>query len=547
MRGRTSALLLVACLLAAACGEDDGGATTDEHVSDTDDVVAPPEASETTKDSPGAADSDPEELASVDGGTVEGAPEPLDVEVAPFLPTVCPFEIEVDLHVECGVVEVPESRVDLSTSTIELAVAILRTPAPDPSPDPVVFLAGGPGGVALAEHFVWLSGADDWDAHPVFATRDMILVDQRGTGYSRPSLWCDDENEGPAECHDRLVDAGIVLEAYSTLENAADIATVRLSLGIDEWNLYGSSYGTRLALTVLRDHPEGVRSLLLEGVYPPDVVPAYHDYLPNTLRALDELAAACEADDRCASTYGDVGDLLVRALAAADADPGAPIDPTDLMDLTFGNLYSMEGVLDVPYALALAADGDLDGAIDVFEAGAPLGRTTVGPYGRNSHGRWAVDPTEDSAGLFNTVECREEHAFTDLDHVGRQAEMYIAAGVDERLITALVDAVEYPVLAVCSVWESGTASVAERAPAVSDAPVLLLSGRFDPITPPAWGDIAAASLPNSTHVVAPTLSHSLLLEDPCVDEIAFAFLDDPSARVDTRCIATMPMPPFTTD
>ncbi|MEX2626383.1 MAG: alpha/beta fold hydrolase [Ilumatobacteraceae bacterium] len=547
MRGRTPgswpAILVLVGLLAGACGDGDepgSSAATSADPADASATELP------VDDDPGTAlgDASSAERAGDDvaADPATGVPDPLAIDAAPFLPTACPFDVEVDLEVECGVVEAPESRTGLSDDTVELAVAIMRTPAADPEPDPVVYLAGGPGGVALAEHMMWLSGADDVETHPILAERDMILVDQRGTGYSRPSLWCDEEIEDVEDCHERLVDEGVTLEAYSTIENAADIATVRLALGLDEWNLYGSSYGTRLALTVLRDHPDGVRSVVLEGVYPPDVVPAYHDYLPNTLRALDEIAAACADDPECAGSYGDIGDLVVRALEAADSAPDAPVDSIDLMDLTFGSLYGMEGVQDVPYALALAAAGDLDGAIDVFERGAPLDRSAGGTRTRPD-----VDPTEDAAGVFNSVECREEHAFTDLDHIDKQAELYREAGVDDRLLTALVDTVEYPVLAVCPVWDSGVAGLVERAPAVSHTPVLLLSGRFDPITPPAWGEHAAASLANSTHVVAPTLSHSLVLEDPCIDEITHTFLSEPDTPVDPGCVATMPMPPFTID
>ena len=219
----------------------------------------------------------------------DGTPAPEQAsQTGAFAPGPCPFEPEVAVEVECGWLAVPESRVGLSDDSIEVAVAILRTPTSDPAPDPVVFLHGGLGGVALAERWAWLSDLDRWQDHPILATRDLVLVDQRDTGYSRPSLTCSDV-EDPSDSHDRFAVDGITLAAYTTPENAADLAALREGLGYDEWNLLGSSYGTRLGAAIVRDHPDGVRSLILDGVYPLDVVPAYHEYPANTVAAFTEL------------------------------------------------------------------------------------------------------------------------------------------------------------------------------------------------------------------------------------------------------------------
>lgn len=539
---RRPAALIASCVVAlAACGSD-GSARIDELIGGAA-ATAPPATSSddaghgrvsrdtATTDDPGTGTDDPGSGTGTDTGT--------GTDVPAFMPTVCPFEIEVSLTVTCGVVDVPARRDRSTDRTVELAVAVLRTPAADPAPDPVVYLAGGPGGVSLAEHFIWLSGADDWQDHPILSRRDMVLVDQRGTGYSRPSLWCDEERESPEDCHSRLVEAGLDLSAFSTRESALDLVDVRRALGLDQWNLYGSSYGTRVALTKLRDHPEGIRSVVLEGVYPTDVVPAYHEYVDHALRALDEVAAACAAETVCARRYGDVTELLVRALRTVDSTPRATIDVVEMMDLVFGSLYTIDGVLDLPLALELAAAGAIDDAIDVLIEGAGFAKPS-------SHDSLAAgDPTEDSAGLFHSIECREEIAFTDLGAIERRADELFEAGVDGLLLDALVAGIAYPIEEICPWWDSGIAPADERLPTVSEIPVLLLSGRFDPITPPAWGDRAAATLPAATHVVAPNLSHSLVLEDPCIDRIVGWFLDDPTAAADTSCVEEMRMPMFT--
>jgi len=178
--------------------------------------------------------------------------------------------------IECGYLLVPENRAKPgNTPTIELAFAIVYAPTEDVQPDPIIYLAGGPGGNAVAD-------VESWLEIPYLGDRDLILLDQRGTGYSLPSLNCPEveageeeveagEDNGTEACRDRLIDEGVDLQAYNSAENAADVADLRVALEYDEWNLYGISYGTRLALTVMRDHPEGVRSVIIDSVYPPEV------------------------------------------------------------------------------------------------------------------------------------------------------------------------------------------------------------------------------------------------------------------------------------
>jgi pimeloyl-ACP methyl ester carboxylesterase len=522
MHRRVLGALIAAGLLVAACAEE-----------------APPPSAD-----PGVADEtvdDGEEPAAADGAEVELEEDDQVGEVesevgdGTFVPGDCPFEIEIDLEVDCGVVVVPESREGLSDATIELAIAILRTPAEDPAPDPVVYLTGGPGGAAVAEYAAWHPEPGWWEISPFLSTRDLILVDQRGTGYSQPSLDCL-EDEAETDCYQRLVDEGITLAAYSTPENAADIAALRIALGYEEWNIHGSSYGTRLGLVTLDDHPEGIRSLVLAGVYPPNKVPAYHDYMGNTFRVLDELRAACAAQEACDAAYGDIGQLLVDALRTTQ-EGLSPYGARDLWDPVFQALYDMSGVAAVPRALWLAADGAIDEALELL--GDPQGGFAID----RSRGR-AVDPGGDSDGLFNSVECREDQAFTDVEVLEAQAEEYLQAGVDELLVTLLLGDATANTENLCPLWDSGLASEDERAATVSDVPTLLLSGGFDPITPPSWGDLAAETLSSSTHVVVPSLSHGLVDVAQCVDDIVVAFLADPWSELSTDCVDEMPMPEF---
>lgn len=524
---RSVVLLLVLSLVAAACDDFDDDFDDDEFGEEAFD--------EDAFDADFDAESDADADARLAGGSDGQVAELGDFG---FSWVECPMDVEVEIDVDCGVLTVPESRTGLSEATIDLAVAVLRTPAADPQDDPVVFLQGGPGGVSLAEHWSWQ--AEDWPDHPLLAQRDLILVDQRGTGYSVPTLACDDEREEPEDCHDRLVGEGIPIAAYSTPENAADLATLRLGLELDEWNLFGASYGTRLGLVLLRDHPEGVRSVVLDGVYPPNAVPAYESYVVNALGAIDAIAAACAAQPACAEAYGDVEVLLAEALATVADDPGSPIDHIDLFDLMFEAMYDMDRVVDIPYALLAAIEGDVDVAIDVLEGeGGGIRPLTWSVAARS------LDPGADSSGAFHAIECREEHPFTDLDRVEAAVDELAAAGVDALLLEALFSGVVQGPEFICPAWDTGVADAREQQPAISDVPTLLLSGVFDPITPASLAQLAARDLTNATVAVAANLSHSTVLEDDCIDGVVAAFLDDPGIAPDVSCVAGLTAPGMT--
>ena len=183
---------------------------------------------------------------------------------------------------------------------VEIAFAILYSDT-ESAVDPVIYLEGGPGGSAL-------TSVDDWSESSVRENNDLILLDQRGTGYSLPSLNCveveEDESDDPlvAEqaCFDRFVDEGINLNAYNSVQSASDIADL-MALLQDEFeysafNLLGISYGTRLALTLMRDHPGSIRSVILDSVYPPNRDVYEHQGPINTRPVLSWRAPDLECD-----------------------------------------------------------------------------------------------------------------------------------------------------------------------------------------------------------------------------------------------------------
>ncbi len=180
--------------------------------------------------------------------------------VPPFETAECPFPVPIGYRIDCGFVSVPEDRSQPGSPLIKIGVALVHSRAAQPAPDPIFFLNGGPGGALIAALPNMLSGFD-----PLLSVRDVVFFDQRGAGWSQPSLVCPEvealkiaELKGqrlPLEeslapylaCRDRLQGAGVNVAAYNTTENAADVDDLRRALGYEQVNLFGVSYGTMLA------------------------------------------------------------------------------------------------------------------------------------------------------------------------------------------------------------------------------------------------------------------------------------------------------------
>jgi pimeloyl-ACP methyl ester carboxylesterase len=447
-----------------------------------------------------------------------------------------PDDVVEGVNVDCGYLIVPEDRSSVSSPDIELAFAILYTPTDDVKPDPIIYLAGGPGSNAVGE-------LDTWLGLPYLQDRDLILFDQRGTGYSLPSLNCPEVEEGAEnatqECHDRLISEGINLQAYNSAENAADVADLRIALGYDEWNLYGISYGTRLALTIMRDDPEGVRSVVIDSVYPPEIN-SWEEYGQNTAAVFDRLFQACAADSDCNDAYPDLESIFYRSVEALNAEPveytgidpdtGEDVDSSlsgdDLIDRVFQVLYSSENIPFLPWVIYQVADGNY-AALDDLESGALLE-----PGYRQSD----EEDVSDSEGMNLSVECQEEVGFLDeataLANVPAQpAPLY------QNSIAAIQATFDD-----CQIWDVALADPIETHPVVSDIPTLVATGEFDPITPAKWAESAASYLPNSYFVLFPAGGHSVIDMNTCSQEIMQTFLDDPTQEPDESCVAELGEP-----
>ena len=298
------------------------------------------------------------------------------VKAGTFDEGACPFDTPSGVNITCGMLTVPENRQTDSGTTIQLAVAILGARAGNPLPDPIFYLEGGPGGSALA-------GIDSWYNSPYLEQRDIVLFDQRGTGFSQPSLNCPEMDTDGSEaavtaCRDRLLSEGVDLTAYNSYENAADVEALRLALGYDQINLYGISYGTRLALTVMRDQPQGIRAVVIDSVYPPNVDTDY-SIASDTYQLISNMFADCAAQASCTAAFPDLETRFYAQLnAIADAPPqvtnadGETVDlyPEDVINTLIDQLKSTGLISAIPASLDAFASGDYATYVDLSTNGA---------------------------------------------------------------------------------------------------------------------------------------------------------------------------------
>ena len=217
-----------------------------------------------------------------------------------FLSAPCAFVVPSGAWVQCGWLTVPENRLRSGGRNIRLHVAIYKSRT-RPLPDPILWLVGGPGGRAN----LFASKLYDQVVKPYIAKRDFIVVDLRGSGYSQPALDCPNPSGPPVEwvpaCRERLTSMAD-LDCYNSAAVAADLDDLRRALEIREWNLLGESYGTRYALSAVRDYPQGIRSVVLDSVVPPEI-DEFADGPGKFEGALNALFADCAADPKCAVPF----------------------------------------------------------------------------------------------------------------------------------------------------------------------------------------------------------------------------------------------------
>ena len=546
--GVVSALIAVA-LLAVACRGGEPGVGAPETSPDSEDslsrqaaaVELSPDGDGSSEDSSGPAGKSPGEPSASGEPDGELAEEALPPGAGPDGSTssegdACPEEL-LDLDFQCLLVAVPVDRNDPESGVIDISV-VIRPGRAGSSRLPMAVLQGGPGGASSG-----LAAYLPSRPHP------QVFIDQRGTGFGGVDFSCPEvlevlpellaatreearaiEAEAYGRCADRL-SGHPALAHTTTAAHAADVVDVMAALGYERWLVYGVSYGTTIALEVLRDPPDGLLGAVLDGVFPPDL-DLDRDIAFAAERAMGELDEACVADPACAAILAEapggegatVSGLLyvliaegniepfTVSLAASDTSVGEAVDVwmdgDSVASLLFEILYVEDWIGLVPSLVARLVGGD-EAALQLL---AVLGvELSVYSLGSNA------------SGTYFAVTCADRLPFTSGPPAPNKGGPFAAAVIGEG------------VAAGCEQWPVAPSPPSVAEPVTSDLPVLLLSGRFDPITPPDFAKAAAERLAAATLVVRDGSSHGTWGFDGCINRIVDDFATDPSRPVDTSC------------
>jgi len=440
---------------------------------------------------------------------------------------------EIAPTADCGYVTVPENRAMGSDKTVKLAVVRVRSNAANPG-TPMMLAVGGPGGNGLA-YPTNIQLISSW--LPILADRDIIFFSQRGTYQAQPELDCPDYNRVAYEaalnnwsdearqaqlvatmqaCVDDAVSQGIDLSAYNSVENAADIDSIRQTLGYDQIILYGQSYGTLLSQFVMRNHPEILESVMIDGILAaPYVTEAEYT---SQRAAFGRIFAACAADAACAAEYPDAEAVLAEVYATLEANPqpvdvalpnGQPatvtVDGSLAMNALFAYTNRPGGYATVPFAAYQMRDGNWSVLSQILPT--------------------YLFPGYDAL-MFFAIVCSDDPnmSLAGVDPTG-VAEMYLDVEYDDvnRFVTLC------PELNVTQLPDSSDELV------TSDLPALLLQGGLDPATAVASGDLVGTGLSNSYNIIFPPGAH-IQGGSPCATAIMAAFMADPMREPDTSCI-----------
>ena len=433
----------------------------------------------------------------------------------------------------CGSFKVYEDRASKQGRQIDLNIVVLPALRADAKPDPLFFLAGGPGQGAAR-----LAKAVREIFRRVQNDRDIVLVDQRGTGKSNP-LNCHNEDDSLQALTQTLEQAldevrtcqakyDADLRLYTTTIAMDDLDDVRAFLGYETINVYGGSYGTRAALVYMRQHPDRIRSVILDGVAPTFMrLPLF--FPRDTQRAFDLLARDCEQNEGCRKAYPHVAERTRALMARLEKDPPRvqvthprtgeraeiAIEPRLLANVIVSTLYSPMASALVPAVIAAAERNDFQSMLALAGLGG------------------GGDEPNMSVGMQLSVICAEDAPRNTADELKAQA--------DSTMFGKYVMTIQEQ---ACKFWPRGAVDAAFYEALKSDIPTLVLSGEIDPVTPPTWGEQVASTLSRSRHIVMPGTGHTAG-GTGCGQRIMREFVEEGSvADLDTSCVSKVKRPAF---
>jgi pimeloyl-ACP methyl ester carboxylesterase len=438
---------------------------------------------------------------------------------------------------ECAYLGVPENPAEHSGKQIQIHLALIASSAKKPEADPVIFLAGGPG-QAASESFANVERGFS----EILKHRHVILYDQRGTGLSN-ALRCDDMDDAdspllPTDA-ERVQSIQKATKAclqslkadvrfYNTSSAITDLEAIRKALGAKQINLFGISYGTRMAQQYAMNYPSSTRSLIIDGVAPNEMILGA-DMARDLDDALAAQFAACRADKACFARFGDPAQTLAalrtqlgaeqRTLAIADPLTGKPIEvalaPSAIVLVARFSAYMSEMASMLPLWLDEAKNGR--------------------PQALLAQGKMSADGLNKmfSQGMYLSVICSEDAEFLKAN----------ASDANRLVGTAMAD-----MMAVqCPLWPKGPRNKNFFTPLKTGLPVLLISGEWDPVTPARYGEQILKNLSNAVHIVAPRQGHGNLLRG-CIPKLAGNFLTTLQPKMlDVSCVKKITGAPFFLD
>lgn len=426
-------------------------------------------------------------------------------------------------YVQCAHLRVPEDDSQPEGAQIELLIVRLPSTAAQVSEDPVLAIAGGPG-QAASRSFLRLDQAFQQLAQ----SRTIYLVDQRGTGQSNPqncglpdrqAPLLDPEPEQVAElARDCLQQFKGDPRQYTTEVAVQDLERVRRALKVPAWNLYGVSYGTRVAQTYMRRYPEVIRTATLDGVLPADVSLG-PQIASHSQAALDALLGQCEADPACQDRFPKLDEQIDRLFAQLEQSP-VPVRYESMRDGTWQEQAFTRTHLVSVIRMALYNSDVLSVLPPMIDAAARSDNFVA-----LTRLAQRLDISDEIAlGMHNSVVCTEDAPFYPESPDLALENTYMGAGWLSGL------------RALCADWPRGRLGEDFKAPLTSTIPTLLLSGERDPITPPAYGERLNSTLTNARHLVVPARGHHVGVQGCTPDIIArFVASADPTA-LDAGCL-----------
>lgn len=418
---------------------------------------------------------------------------------------------------------------------IELRIARLKSTAPEPAQDAFVMINGGPGASSIDMLVDFGPVADAFTRE-----RDVVVIDQRGTGRSAV-LNCPGLTDSTEELDDSatveltqecLAQLPYDPRYFTTTVAVQDLETVREALGYAQFSLYGVSYGTRVVQQYLRMFPDSARVAVIDGVVPSTQALGTM-IAAHSQQAFDQVLARCAADPACNEAFPDLKQSY-QSLASRLKEAPVPLTlrhpvtgkSTDI-ELTFPHLmmwlrlslYAPETTAIIPLTLHQAFEGDY---LPIAANALRLISSVTGAM---------------SYGMHNAVMCSEDAPFFNDDEVDFDAMR--ASYMGEQMYETLKQ--------ICSVWPEGVIDPNIKSVLKSDVPTLVLSGEFDPITPPAWGEVVLPGLSQAKHIVAPGQGHGVLPRG-CMPLIVREFVEKASVDdLDTECVKHLGTYPFFVD